>query len=365
MTQIIVSVTNDLITDQRVHRTCVTLVNLNYDVLLIGRSSSEKLPMKRDYKTQRMSLVFSKGFLFYAEYNLRLFLKLLFIKKDILLSNDLDTLLPNFLISKIFSKKIVFDSHELFSEIPELTGRPKIKWFWKLLEKQLIPRLKNCYTVSESIAAYYDNNYGTSFKVIRNTPLKRSVEYLGNPFTDLKGKKIILYQGSLNMGRGLELAIEAMKKVDDAILVIAGKGDIYQKLKSWVTNKSLEDRVVFLGRLSPGQLKTLTPMAAIGISIEEDLGLNYRFTLPNKLFDYIQAGIPVLVSDLPEMKKIVETYKIGIVLKTRTPEFLAKSINFMLQKTKENWRVQLNKAAEELVWEKEEVKLKNIFDHLR
>ena len=115
MKRILISVTNDLATDQRVHKVCETLQEFGFEILLIGRKLPNSLPVNRNYKTTRMNLIFNKGFLFYTEYNLRLFLKLLFTKKDILLANDLDTLLPNFLISRIQNTKLVYDSHELFT----------------------------------------------------------------------------------------------------------------------------------------------------------------------------------------------------------------------------------------------------------
>ena len=123
--KVIVSVTTDLISDQRVHKTCLTLYNMGYDVLLIGRKfnnidCSEKL-YKRPYSVKRFSLIFNKGFLFYAIYNIRLLFFLMSSKFDILLSNDLDTLAPNFISSKIKKKPLVYDSHELFTEVPELT----------------------------------------------------------------------------------------------------------------------------------------------------------------------------------------------------------------------------------------------------
>ena len=174
MQRIVVSVTNDLITDQRVHKVCSTLVGMNFDVLLIGRKLQSSLPLSRNYKTSRMKLLFNSGFLFYAEYNFRLFFRLLFLKKDILLSNDLDTLLPNFLISKLLRKKLVYDSHELFTEIPELIDRPRVQYFWRKIERMTLPKVKNCYTVSSSIASYYKDTYDSDFEVIRNVPYKKS-----------------------------------------------------------------------------------------------------------------------------------------------------------------------------------------------
>ncbi|NNC70334.1 MAG: glycosyltransferase, partial [Flavobacteriaceae bacterium] len=170
MQRVLVSVTNDLTYDQRVHRVCTTLVKMGYEILLIGRRLPNSKPLERAYSFKRFKLFFNKGFLFYAEYNLRLFFKLLFTKKDILLANDIDTLLPNFFVCKLLNKKLVFDSHELFSEVPELTNRPVVKWFWKKLEESIIPNLKNCYTVSQSIADHYKNLYTTNFKIIRNYP---------------------------------------------------------------------------------------------------------------------------------------------------------------------------------------------------
>jgi len=168
--RIVVSVTNDLVTDQRVYKVCKSLQKLGFDILLIGRQLKNSPPIERPYKTYRMRLLFNKGFLFYAEYNLRLFFKLLFTKKDILLSNDLDTLLPNYIISKLQKKKLVYDSHELFTEVPELINRPRVQNIWIGIEKRILPNLKICYTVCQSIADYYDKKYGTNFKVIRNLP---------------------------------------------------------------------------------------------------------------------------------------------------------------------------------------------------
>ena len=360
MKKIIVTVTNDLTTDQRVHKVCHTLHNAGYNVFLIGRKLNDSKPLKRSYVTKRISLLFNKGFLFYAEFNLRLFFVLLFHKKDILLANDLDTLLPNYLISKLQIKKLVYDSHELFSEIPELVNKPFTKKVWRILERRVLPNLKNTYTVSSSIADYYDKKYQTKFKVIRNLPLMIRTISKGNLSFDHKEENIILYQGAINIGRGLELIINTMPFLSNCILVIIGNGDIIKNLKAYVKNTNIE-KVRFLGSLTPDELQEITPLANIGISVEEDLGLNYRFSLPNKIFDYINAEVPILVSNLPEMRKIIDTHKVGEIVKDRTPQKLALQIKELLKK---DYSKELKKAKKELIWENQEEELLTIFRNI-
>lgn len=350
MKKVIVSVTNDITTDQRVHKVCTTLYNNNFDVLLVGRKLKNSKKIQRNYKTKRLKLIFNQGFLFYAEFNFRLFIYLLFHKKNILLSNDLDTLLANFLVSKIQHKKLVYDSHELFSEVPELVGKPFKKKIWVGLEKMILPKLKHTYTVCNSIANYYNNLYKTDFKTIKNLPNKKTIKK--EPFEfNFSNKKVIIYQGVLNIGRGLELMIDTIEFLNNVILVIIGDGDISKELKQKTNQKNLENKVFFLGKLPPEKLHKLTPNANLGISFEEDLGLNYRFALPNKIFDYIQAEIPILVSDLPEMKKIVTDYKVGEIIEKRTPESIANQIEIML---KNDYSKALKNAKSELIWEAQE-----------
>lgn len=357
MKKIIISVTNNLITDQRVEKVCNTLYKNDFDILLIGRNYPKKSTIKlnRPYKTKRIQLIFNKGILFYIEYNIRLFFILLFSKKELLLSNDLDTLLPNFLVSKIQRKKLIFDSHELFSEIPELVHRKTVKVVWLGLEKLLIPKLKNAYTVCQSIANYYLENYNTRFNVIPNFPIKKntaSKQVLNS------NKKVIIYQGAVNIGRGLELMIDTMQYLDGYLLLIVGTGDIINDLKNKTTKEKLEGKVQFYGQISPSELDQLTPNAVLGISLEEDLGLNYRYALPNKIFDYIQAEVPILVSDLPEMKNIVEKHAVGEVLQIRDPQQIANQIKKMVAK---NFTKQLKRAKQKLIWQQNEQELISLF----
>jgi glycosyltransferase involved in cell wall biosynthesis len=338
----------------------LSLLKTGADITLLGRIKRDSPAINRTYNTKRFKLIFTRGPLFYFEYNLHLFIFLLFHKFDIIVSNDLDTLGASFCASKIKNKKLVYDSHEYFTEVPELHNRNFPKKVWMFIENLILPRVKYCYTVSDSIADTYNTKYGINMKVVRNVPY-RNLNIQAN-FKDNE-IKTILYQGSLNIGRGLEHLIDAMEFIDNARLVIIGDGDITNKLSNQISKKNLQEKVTLKGRIPFEELATETQKADLGIALEENLGLNYYYALPNKLFDYIQAGVPVLVSPFPEMQKIVNKYEIGTVYDHKSPELLAKKIQeiFDLKNRYQKWKENTEKAAEELCWENEEKILIQIY----
>ena len=353
-------------TDNRVHKVAVSLQKMGFEPVLIGRLLPESHEVNRDYQTHRMKLLFRKGAIFYFEYNLRLFFYLLKSKIDVFVANDLDTLPANYLVSRIKRKPLVYDSHEYFTEVPELIGRPFVRNVWILIEKLLVPRVDAAYTVCDSIAEVYRDLYKVDFKVIRNLPVCSKLEKTEHQEKAEGEAKVILYQGALNLGRGIESAIRAMQFLDGAELWLAGDGDITLRLQEMVYELDLDKKVKFLGRLPLHDLQKITCQADLGISLEEDLGLNYRFALPNKLFDYIQAGVPVLVSNLPEMRKIVEKYQIGSIAETHQRKELAGLMKAALfdQEKRKIWEQNLPKAASELCWENEEKVLIQVYGRL-
>jgi len=350
MKRIVISVTNDLNTDRRVLKVAHSCHNNGYDVLLIGRKLKNNFPLHFPFKHKRLRLLFNHSALFYAEYNIRLFFLLLFSKVDILLSNDTDTLPANFLVSKIRRKKLVFDAHELFPEVPELAHRPKVKRIWEKIEDWIFPRLKYCYTVCQPIADYYNQKYHINMKVIRNVPY--CSEPIEKKTLDYSGKKIILYQGAVNIGRGLEWVIDAMPLIENAVLVIIGDGDIMNDLKERVNRLQLNEKILFLGRISGSELHKYTPSADLGICLLENRGLNYYYSLPNRIFDYLHAGVPILATDFPEMARIVKNYNTGILVNHYEPEYLADVINNFFMKGFDTNR--FAEIAQKFCWEKEE-----------
>ena len=351
--RIIISVTNDLSVDQRVDRAARTLVNAGWEVLLVGRKLADSQPLaERIYQTHRMRLLFSTGKLFYLEFAFRLFLFLLFRRADTFFSNDMDTLLPNFLAARLRGKRLVYDSHEYWTEVPELISRPRTRNMWLWLERRLFPRVDAAATVNRSIAEEYKRLYGKELHVIRNLPFKK-------PLPELReaAGKLIVYQGALNVGRGLELMIDAMGYMEGYTLWIIGYGPLQDELRAQASATDWSERIVFKGRIHYDELPPLTRQASLGLSIEEDRGMSYHFALPNKLFDHIQAGTPVLVADLPEMRRVVEEHGVGETLgkDERTAEGLAGRMRGILEDAGKWGRMQAasRAASEELCWEKE------------
>ncbi len=369
MKTIIISVTNDLVTDQRVHKVSATLFNRDNKVVLVGRLLKNSLPVQRPYFTVRMSLLFTKGPLFYAEYNFRLFLYLLFQPLDILVSNDLDTLPANYLVSVFRRKTLVYDTHEYYTGVPELMNRPFVRSIWETIEKFIFPKLKYIFTVNESIAKLYSDKYHKDIIVVRN--ISPSITCNTWPERSALGlpadKKIVLLQGSgINVDRGAEELTRAMQYIDNTILLIIGGGDVIEELHKIVKNNNLTEKVIFRPKMSYLDLAGYTRLADLGCTLDKDTNINYRYSLPNKLFDYIHSGIPVLCSNIIEVAKIVKEYKIGEVIDSHDPKLIARKIREMLADNEQikNWRENLKKASMELCWENEVKELMKVYGKL-
>lgn len=367
MKKAVVSVINDLVTDQRVHKTCTTLHEMGFEVLLVGRRKRDSLPLaERKYATHRMKLAAEKGPWFYFFFQLRLYFFLRKNKADVYVSNDLDTLWPNYMVSKQRKKPLVYDTHEIFTEVPELVNRGLKQKIWKRLEQKIFPELKYVFTVNESIAEWYEKAYGIRPVVVRNIPRinHAPVRQLTRKEAHLpENKKIILLQGAgINVHRGAEEAVEAMQYLDNAVLLIIGGGDVIHTLKEMAEKEHLEGKVIFVNKLPPDELRAWTVLADIGITLDKDTNINYRFSLPNKIFDYIHAGIPVLASDLVEVRRIVEEYNVGRISPDHDPQNIAKIIREMFESPGfATWKSNTQKATAELNWEKEEEKIKAVY----
>ncbi len=370
--RIIAAVTNDLYQDQRMHRICTSLQHAGHEVELVGRTNhrrahrerepiaKEAAPPPRAYRQTRLSCLFFKGKMFYLEYNIRLLWRLMFHPFDAVCAVDTDTLLACYIAAVLKRKPCVLDAHEYFSEVPELAHRPIAKTIWEMVAALIIPRLRFCYTVGETLAEALTARYGVSFEVIRNLPIRNTqaapLPHPGSPFK-------VLYQGMLNAGRGISQMLEAMEKLEDVQLWIAGDGDLAGALREQAQPLIQAGKVLFFGFVHPDQLTQLTLQADVGINLLEDKGLSYRYSLANKTFDYIQAGIPSIQMDFPEYQRLNDRYGVFACIPDLQPDTIAKAIRSLQQNADlyQSLRSRCLKAAEELHWATEEPKLLSLY----
>lgn len=341
-------------------RICGSLADAGYDVSFVGIKFITSLPLSnKNFKQHRLNCWFRKGKLFYSEYNIRLFFFLLFKKADCLCAIDLDTILPCYYISKLKGIKKVYDAHEYFSQLDEVVSRPNIYRFWHRIEKRMIPKFKNGYTVCESLAEEFKKNYGADYKVIRNVPP------LNQESEQIKQEQVVLYQGAVNKGRGLEKLISAMKEVNTSLWV-CGNGNFMDEMKEAVRINNLPGKIVFFGMLAPEELKKKTAQSYIAINPFERNGLNQYLSLSNKFFDYIHAEIPQVTMNYPEYRRINDQYKIAELIDDLEPATIAKAINKLLYDNDLYLQLKQNclKAKQELNWQKEKTKLIHFYGQL-
>lgn len=339
------------------HRICTTLAQNGYAVVLVGRKRASSLPLEeRPYRQKRLRCWWNRGKWFYAEYNIRLWLYLLFKKMDAVCAIDLDTILPCLWISKWKKIPRIYDAHELFTEMKEVITRPRIQKAWLKIERKAVPAFTKGYTVSDGIAREFNKRYGVQYETIRNLPWLRSIDITPTPIP------FLLYQGAVNEARGFEQLIPAMKQIH-CKLVVCGDGNFMEQLKKLVIENGVADKVELKGMLPPDQLWMIAQQARIGIHVPEREGLNQYWALPNKFFDYIQAGLPQVTVNFPEYQQVNSQWEVALLLENTQPERIAEAVNNLLvndvlyQRLKENCM----EARKTLNWQQEEQKLTRFY----
>ena len=375
--QVIVTVISDLVTDSRVHKVCQTLWDDGFRVLLIGTCNNRSKSLNhREYQTDRIKMWFARSFLFYAEFNIRLFFRLSRHKADIYLGNDLDTMPATMLMARMYKKPIVYDSHEYFLGMAGMDKKPVRRSIWKFIENRVLSRLNYMYTVSDSIRNLYRKNYHKNLYVVRNLPLKNPVRPDLTPeeaewirTIDRKipeNKNLLIFQGAgINESRGAEELVYSMifLQPEEFHLLIIGGGDVFARLEKIIDENQLSEKITLVPKVPFAVLSHFTQKARLGISIDKPSVLNHKYSLPNKLFEYLHAGVPVLASRLVEQERIINHYGVGDFIDDHQPEHIARKIKeiFADPDRMNSWRQNTVKLREELNWENESKIITGIF----
>jgi glycosyltransferase involved in cell wall biosynthesis len=375
--QITVTVISDLVTDQRVHKICQTLREEGFRVLLIGSCNKTSQPLKsRDYQTDRVKMWFRGTVLFYAEFNIRLFFRLAREKSDIFLGNDLDVMPATLLMARLKRKPLVYDSHEYFLGMAGMDQKPIRRSFWKFIEARVFSNLKFMYTVSDSIHNLYRKTYHKRLYVVRNLPLKNPpnpnltpeeanwIESIDRKIPE--NKKLLIMQGAgINESRGAEELVYSMLFLESSQfhLLIIGGGDVFSKLEKIIEHNQLAEKISLVSKVPFNVLAHFTRKARLGLSIDKPSVLNHKYSLPNKLFEYLHAGVPVLASRLIEQEKIINQFDVGAFIDDHNPEHIAIKIKeiFADPETMNRWKNNTCRVRDELNWETESKIVIDIF----
>ncbi|HPZ21863.1 MAG TPA: glycosyltransferase family 4 protein [Bacillota bacterium] len=374
-------VLNSFTNDSRVLRECRTLTAAGYQVHVFSLHETG-LPLKETRDTHELTRFalrtrsLPKSFFWqlfkYLECVWKMVQKGRLLRPVLVHAHDRDALPIGYMIAKLARSKLVYDAHELWGHTAHAAKRPaNVKKLAAKMERFIARRAAGVITVTQPIAQYMEESFGIEGVVLlRNLPYYRAREEFSRDASPLRrdlgiapDKIILLYQGVISPHRGLELMVKATRYLrDEFVIVILGNGILVPHLKELAADLGVAARVYFHPAVSPSDLAPYTAGGDIGISIIEDVCLSYHYCLPNKVFEYMQAGLPVVVSNLPEMRKVVEEYKVGLVLASWDPELIANELNVFLEK--DLYRIyseNTGKAASLFCWEREEGKLIDLY----
>lgn len=361
MQRLVFTVTNSLNYDQRMIRICTSLAAAGYPVTLVGvRYKGTPVLTAQPFQQRRLFCPFRKGFLFYAFYNIRLFFYLLFKPCDVMCCIDLDTLLPVYWAAKLRGKKVVYDAHEYFTQQKEVVTRPKVYKVWHWIEKTFVPRIKQGYTVSHTIAAAFKDLYKVEYGVIMNCTVLQPLAP-----SPIRQEKKLLYQGAVNEARGLEYLIPAMRQID-ARLYIYGDGNYMDACQQLVQQYGLQQKVIFMGKVLPHELAAVTAEAYIGFNLVENTGLNQYYSLANKFFDYMHHAVPQVTMAYPEYQRINNEFEVAVLIDAVSEQNIVNAVNYLLADTVHYQQLQQNciKAREVYCWQNEAAKLLQFYQQL-
>jgi len=352
---------------RRVLNTIATAQDTGYkiQVISIGPANSTLNHLPVDY----IDVPLKSGPLKFIWFNFILFWRIIFRKFDLIHIRGL-WVLPAILLRQILHpSRLIYDAHEYFAGLATFEQRSLVQKFWLSFEQIGISRFDVVTTVSESIAQKYKELYPNlkQIKVLRNVPPFQKPKKIQDAAYLLNSKEsIILFHGYFLPQRGLEQLVRAMASVKNARLLLVGEGPLETELKQLVTTLKLAEKVQFRAFVPQDILIDFAAQADVGVSLLEPNSENHRLALPNKFFEYVMAGLPVLVSETPTLKNYVERYEIGLTVNNRKPEAIAKALLKMVADKNQlkKWRQNCLRAAKNLCWEKERSTLFKIYSAL-
>ena len=350
--------------ENRIKREVEAIAELEINVIILGTYEtgltktewlSDKIQIRR--LNRRFDHTLLTRVLFTLIFYLRCLIEIIKIRPQIVNLHSLSTL-PLAPFCRLCGARVIYDAHELETETKQLKGLRKV--ISKRVEATFIGFAFAYIFVSRSIQKYYEDLYNLqNTEVIRNLPLYKKIQPQDKfrALFDIDAdKKIFLYQGALVEGRGVREIIAAFADKPKMALVIMGFGALADEI---TTEIDKFPNIYFCPAVSPHELLNYTASADFGILSTDTSCLNHLYCLPNKLFEYIMAGLPILASDLVEVGIILDKYDCGIVVENLNKNTLDEAIETLLEKQYD--RNAIFKVAHKLQWEEDKKVLQNFY----
>ncbi|MGL5085672.1 MAG: glycosyltransferase [Clostridium sp.] len=299
---------------------------------------------------------------------LQMVIKGLKLNSDFYHSNDLNTLPQGIICSKILRRRIlIYDSHEVQTS---RTGYGKEVYY---IEKILIKFIDKMIMTNKTRAKYVKNLYNIEMpEVVQNYPFYSGNESIKNKY-DLheilnieRDKPILLYQGGMQQGRGLEKIVEAIDKFNNGVTVFIGDGKLKPTIVKMVKDRNLEEKVRFLDKVPVHELKYYTANAYLGFQVLNNVCFNHYSACSNKLYEYIMSEVPVVACSFPEIKRVVDESKIGICIDSHSEREIARAVNELLENKKlyKKYKNNCIRAKEKYNWNNEKKEFTKIYNNL-
>lgn len=293
--------------------------------------------------------------------------RLIFSRYELYFAEDIYTL-PFAAVANLIKRgRMFYDSREIYSHLAGLKNRKYLQLALRLIEKFFIKKAERILVTGKMDGEYIRKLYNVdNILVIRNLPLYCKPKNIFDYYTQLnipKDKKILLYQGMVVHGRGLKIMLELMQKLPDCILIVLGGGEYYDYYLNMAKELNISDKVFFMGKFTQESLLSYTAGATIGFALIENLSLSYYYALPNKLFEYINAEVPMIVSNFPQMVEVIDEYKVGYYVDPENLPEISQAVSNIITdpelyaQLRENCRT----ASGFLNWE---IEIKKLFKYL-
>ena len=355
---------------RRVLNQIETANQARFFVYVISTTARETIRKKYSFNYSAVNLRYlpDSSVIKYPVFNLILFFKILFKKIDAIHFRGLIPI-PAILFRQWFNKSLlIYDAHEYYRGHEIFHHRPLRKAFWMWFEKKIINHLEAIITVCEPLADLLRQDYPgvKTVEVIRSLPSlknKPKSEHI-NPASE----GLVLFHGYFLPGRGLENTIKAFSSIQDKAikLIMIGEGPLENRLQKLSNELGLTKKILFQPFIANEQLIEFISQADIGLTLIEPDCINRKYALPNKFFEYIHAGVPVLASNIPTLQQYIDRYAVGRTVDPGDAQAIAKALIEMANDRAKLklWKKNCRLAANELNWEKESEKMKDIYRSL-